>query len=253
VRKRNSGEAAVRACTLSMAGAIAEVGAERAVLNGGSAPSSLARCGCCACAVQHRVQLVGAALVPAARCGIPARLPVASRSAAGLGSSHDIAVRGGRSCLRRLMMPSAAAPIWLRMPSDRRPQRSRHRIARRSRGAAAITGRSGPLVVEIEYRVAQDTAAAFHNVNAGGAAQPPAATAPRLGRAQRDIAESGIVTEPLPLPDLLDYLAPGRNRATLSERELHQQPSPPSRPGTAARPPNAGAAIRLGALEGRDA
>ena len=84
-----------------------------------------------------------------------------------------------------------------------------------------LTGRSGPLVVEIEYRVAQDNARAFHNVM-----QEVQLSRQRNGAygwsIARDIADPELWTERYHCPTWLDYLRQ-RNRATLAERELHQQ------------------------------
>ena len=69
----------------------------------------------------------------------------------------------------------------------------------------------------------------------------------------RDIADPELWTERYHCPTWLDYLRQ-RNRATQSERALHQQAIDfPSRPRAGPRPPHAGAAVRLGALEGRHA
>jgi hypothetical protein len=85
-----------------------------------------------------------------------------------------------------------------------------------------LTGRSGPLVVEIEYRVAQDSARAFHNVM-----QDVQLSRQRNGAygwsIARDIADPELWTERYHCPTWLDYLRQ-RNRATQSERALHQRP-----------------------------
>ena len=85
----------------------------------------------------------------------------------------------------------------------------------------ALTGRSGPLVVEIEYRVAQDNARPFHNVM-----QEVQLSRQRNGAygwsIARDIADPELWTERYHCPTWLDYLRQ-RNRATQSERALHQR------------------------------
>ena len=84
-----------------------------------------------------------------------------------------------------------------------------------------LTGRSGPLVVEIEYRVAQDNARLFHNVM-----QEVQLSRQRNGAygwsIARDIADPELWTERYHCPTWLDYLRQ-RNRATQSERALHQR------------------------------
>ncbi|HUE48674.1 MAG TPA: MFS transporter, partial [Steroidobacteraceae bacterium] len=167
LRKRMSGEAAIRACTLSMGGAIAAV------------------------ALSHQPVLTAAALVVAGavwmmavalfNIGVQLSAPrwVAGRSLAAYQAAISGGIAIGSWCWGRLtdvagvesallvsavlMLASPLLGLWLRMP----------RIGARGEEAEvlddpevrlALTGRSGPLVVEIEYRVAQDNARAFHNV-----------------------------------------------------------------------------------------
>jgi hypothetical protein len=84
-----------------------------------------------------------------------------------------------------------------------------------------LTGRMGPLVVEIEYRVTQDNARAFHNVM-----QDVQLSRQRNGAygwsIARDIADPELWTERYHCPTWLDYLRQ-RNRSTQSERALHQE------------------------------
>ena len=85
----------------------------------------------------------------------------------------------------------------------------------------SLTGRSGPLVVEIEYRVDQESARAFHNVM-----QEVQLSRQRNGAygwsIARDIADPELWTERYHCPTWLDYLRQ-RNRSTQSERALHQR------------------------------
>src|SRR6202012_665776 len=84
-----------------------------------------------------------------------------------------------------------------------------------------LTGRSGPVVVEIEYRVAQNNALEFHHVmhdvqlfrQRNGAYSWTIA---------RDVADPELWTERFRCPTWFDYLRQ-RNRATLSERALYQR------------------------------
>ncbi len=114
----------------------------------------------------------------------------------------------------------------------------------------SLTGRSGPLVVEIEYRVAQDNARAFH-----GVMQDVQLSRQRNGAygwsIARDIADPELWTERYHCPTWFDYLRQ-RNRTTQSERALYQRANAfPPRPRSGADPPHAGAPVRIGALEGR--
>jgi MFS family permease len=224
VRKRLSGEAAVRACTLSMGGAIAAV------------------------ALSHEKVLTAAALVVAGavwmlavalfNIGVQLSAPrwVAGRSLAifqasisggiaigswGWGQLTDAAgVETALLVSAGLMLLSPLLGIWLKMP----------RVGARNEDAEvladpevqlSLTGRSGPLVVEIEYRVAQDNARAFHNVM-----QEVQLSRQRNGAygwsIARDIADPELWTERYHCPTWFDYLRQ-RNRSTQSERALHQR------------------------------
>jgi MFS family permease len=224
LRKRLSGEAAIRACALSMGGAIIAV------------------------AVSHEPVITAAALVIAGavwmlavalfNIGVQLSAPrwVAGRSLAafqasiaggiaigswGWGRLTDAAgvetallVSGG------LMLLSPLLGLWLTMP----PVGARNEDAESLADPEvrlALTGRSGPLVVEIEYRVAQDNARAFHNVM-----QDVQLSRQRNGAygwsIARDIADPELWTERYHCPTWLDYLRQ-RNRSTQSERALHQQ------------------------------
>ncbi len=223
VRKRLGGEAAIRACAISMGGAIAAV------------------------ALSHEPVLTAAALVVAGAAwmlavalfniGVQLSAPrwVAGRSLAifqasisggiaigswGWGRLTDAAgVEAALLVSAVLMLLSPLLGFWLRMP----------RVGARNEDAEvladpevqlSLTARSGPLVVEIEYRVAQDNARAFHNVM-----QEVQLSRQRNGAygwsIARDIADPELWTERYHCPTWLDYLRQ-RNRSTQSERELHQ-------------------------------
>jgi len=223
VRKRLSGEAAIRACAISMGGAIAAV------------------------ALSHEPVLTAAALVVAGavwmlavalfNIGVQLSAPrwVAGRSLAifqasisggiaigswGWGHLTDAAgVEAALLVSAILMLLSPLLGFWLKMP----------RVGARNEDAEvladpevqlSLTARSGPLVVEIEYRVAQDNARAFHNVM-----QEVQLSRQRNGAygwsIARDIADPELWTERYHCPTWLDYLRQ-RNRSTQSERELHQ-------------------------------
>jgi MFS family permease len=223
VRKRLGGEAAIRACAISMGGSIAAV------------------------ALSHQPVLTAAALVVAGAAwmlavalfniGVQLSAPrwVAGRSLAafqasisggiaigswGWGRLTDAAgVEAALLVSATLMLLSPLLGHWLHMP----------RIGARNEDAEiladpevqlSLTARSGPLVVEIEYRVAQDNARAFHNVM-----QEVQLSRQRNGAygwsIARDIADPELWTERYHCPTWLDYLRQ-RNRSTQSERALHQ-------------------------------
>src|SRR6201991_1129270 len=219
VRKRLSGEAAIRACTLSMAGAIVAIAVSTAA----------------ALVVAGAAWMLAVALF---NIGVQLSAPrwVAGRSLAafqaaiaggialgswGWGRLTDAAgVETALLVSAGLMFLSPLLGLWLRMP----------RIGARNEDAEvladpevqlSLTGRSGPLVVEIEYRVDQDNARAFHNVM-----QDVQLSRQRNGAygwsIARDIADPELWTERYHCPTWLDFLRQ-RNRATHSERELHQR------------------------------
>jgi predicted MFS family arabinose efflux permease len=224
VRKRLSGEAAIRACAIAMGGAIAAVG------------------------LSHEPVLTAAALVIAGavwmlavalfNIGVQLSAPrwVAGRSLAafqasiaggiaigswGWGRLTDaVGVEIALLVSGALMLASPLLGLWLHMP----------RVGARNEDAAvladpevqlSLTARSGPLVVEIEYRVAQENARVFHNVM-----QEVQLSRQRNGAygwsIARDIADPELWTERYHCPTWLDYLRQ-RNRSTQSERALHQR------------------------------
>ena len=224
VRKRLSGEAAVRACAICMGGAIAAVAlSQEKVLTAA------------ALVVAGAVWMLAVALF---NIGVQLSAPrwVAGRSLAifqasisggiaigswGWGRLTDAAgVETALLVSAGLMLLSPLLGLWLKMP----------RIGARNEDAEvladpevqlSLTGRSGPLVVEIEYRVAQDNARAFHNVM-----QDVQLSRQRNGAygwsIARDIADPELWTERYHCPTWFDYLRQ-RNRSTQSERELHQR------------------------------
>jgi hypothetical protein len=119
-----------------------------------------------------------------------------------------------------LMFVSPLLGFWLRMPPIGARNEDAEVLAD-PEVRLSLTGRSGPLVVEIEYRVAQESARAFHNVM-----QEVQLSRQRNGAygwsIARDIADPELWTERYHCPTWLDYLRQ-RNRSTQSERALHQR------------------------------
>jgi MFS family permease len=224
VRQRMSGEAAIRTCALSMGGAIAAVALSREPVLTAAA-----------LVVAGAVWMLAVALF---NIGVQLSAPrwVAGRSLAafqasiaggiaigswGWGRLTDAAgVETALLVSAALMLASPLIGLWLQMP----------RVGARNEDAEvladpqvrlSLTARSGPLVVEIEYRVAQDNARAFHNVM-----QEVQLSRQRNGAygwsIARDIADPELWTERYHCPTWLDYLRQ-RNRSTQSERALHQR------------------------------
>ncbi len=119
-----------------------------------------------------------------------------------------------------MMLVSPLLGIWLRMPSIGGPNDAAEWLAD-PEVRLPLTGRSGPVVIEVEYRVDQLDARAFH-----GLMQQVQLSRQRNGAygwsIARDIADPELWTERYMCPTWLDYLRQ-RNRPTQSERALHQR------------------------------
>ncbi len=223
VRKRMSGEAAIRACSLSMAGAIAAVALSREPL-----------LTAVALFLAGAVWMMVAALF---NIGVQLSAPrwVAGRSlaayqAAGAGGvavgswawGHLTEMAGVETALlvsAALMLASPLMGLWLRMPPISAAADAE--VLADPEVRLPLSGRSGPLVVEIEYRVAQENARSFHNLmqNVQLFRQRNGAYGWSLAR---DIADPELWTERYHCPTWLDYLR-HRNRSTQSERTMEQQ------------------------------
>jgi MFS family permease len=223
LRKRLSGEAAIRACTLSMAGAITAVALSREPVLTAAALVVAGAVWMAAVALFNIGVQLSAPRWVAGRSLAAFQASIAGGIAIGSwGWGHLTDVAGVETALlvsAALMFASPLLGLWLTMPP----------IGARTEDAEvladpevrlSLTGRSGPLVVEIEYRVAQESARAFHNVM-----QEVQLSRQRNGAygwsIARDIADPERWTERYHCPTWLDYLRQ-RNRSTQSERALHQ-------------------------------
>ncbi|HLZ01452.1 MAG TPA: MFS transporter [Bradyrhizobium sp.] len=224
IRKRMSGEAAIRACAVSMGGAMAAVGLSRELVLTAAALVVAGAMWTMAWTLFNIAVQLSAPRWVAGRS--LAAYQAASSGGIALGSwgwgrlTDAAGVETALLVAAALMLVSPLMGLWLRMP----------RIGARGEEAEVLddpevqlqlTGRSGPLVVEIEYRVAQDNARAFHNVM-----QDVQLSRQRNGAygwsIARDIADPELWTERYHCPTWFDYLRQ-RNRATQAERALHQQ------------------------------
>ena len=224
IRKRLSGESAIRACAISMAGAIAAVAVSREPVLTAAA-----------LVVAGSVWMLAVALF---NIGVQLSAPrwVAGRSLAAFQASISGGIAVGSWGWGRMtdaygveaaLLVSAAlmlaSPLLgLIMPMPRVGARNEDaEVLADPEVQLQLTGRSGPLVVEIEYRVTQDDARAFHNVM-----QDVQLSRQRNGAygwsIARDIADPELWTERYHCPTWLDYLRQ-RNRSTQTERALHQQ------------------------------
>src|ERR1700704_4704054 len=222
VRKRLSGEAAVRACAITMGLAIAVIAISKEPV---ITAAALVLAG-------SVWMLAGGLFYIGVQKSAPRRGPGRSLAAFQAAIAGGIAIGSwGWGHLTDLvgvetaLLVSAAAMfvspllgLWLEMP----PIGARNEAADLLADPEVrlpLTGRSGPLVVEIEYRVAPESARIFH-----GLMQEVQLSRQRNGAygwsIARDIADPELWTERYHCPTWLDYLRQ-RNRSTQAERALH--------------------------------
>jgi MFS family permease len=225
IRKRFDGESAIRVCALSMASAIAAVAlSKEPVLTAAALVVAGAAWMLAVALFNIGVQLsaprwVAGRSLAAFQAAIAGGIAVGSwiwgRLTDSAGVEVALLISAG------LMFLSPLLGLWLRMPPIGARNEQASELLADPEVRLSLTGRSGPLVVEIEYRVAQDNARAFHNVM-----QEVQLSRQRNGAygwsIARDIADPELWTERYHCPTWLDYLRQ-RNRATQSERELHLQ------------------------------
>jgi MFS family permease len=223
VRKRLGGEAAIRACALSMGGAIAAVGLSREpVLTAAALVVAGAAWMLAVALFNIGVQLsaprwVAGRSLAAFQASIAGGIAIGSW---GWGRLTDLAgVEVALLVSGALMLASPLLGLLLPMPFVGARNEDAEVLAD-PEVRLPLTARSGPLVVEIEYRVAQENARGFHNVM-----QEVQLSRQRNGAygwsVARDIADPELWTERYHCPTWLDYLRQ-RNRSTQSERALHQ-------------------------------
>lgn len=226
IRRRMNDEAALRACVLSMSVSIAVVAfSHNALLTA----AALVLTGA---AWMMAWALFGIGVQLSAPSWVAGRALAAYQGAAtggvaigswGWGKLTDlVGVEASLLVSAVLMLGSGLIGLWLRMPPigsrDEEAEMLEHPQAQMS-----LTERSGPVVVEIEYRVALEKTPAFHKVM----------NDVQLFRMRNgaygwslacDIADPELWTERYHCPTWMDYLRQ-RNRATRFERELDRQAS----------------------------
>lgn len=224
LRKRMSGEAAMRACMLSMAGAtVAAALSREPVLTA----TALVLAGA-VWTVAFTLLDIGAQL--SAPRWVAGRSLAAYQAAYsggiafgswGWGRLTDVAgVETALLVSAGLMLVSPLLGLWLRMPRIR-PRDEHVELLADPEVRLPLTDRSGPLVVEIEYRVSPENARAFHNkmLEIQLSRQRNGAYGWSIAR---NIADPELWTERYHCPTWLDYLRQ-RNRWTQSDRALDYQ------------------------------
>lgn len=222
IRKYVNGETAVRLCAMVMGVAIAIV-----------AVSKMAVITAAALVIAGAVWMLAVALF---NIGVQLSAPrwVAGRSLAafqasaaggiGIGSwiwghlANGIGVEGALLVSGVAMFISPILGVWMRMPSIEGRDEAADMLAD-PEVRLPLTGRSGPVIVEIEYRVDLNRARTFYRLM-----QMVQLSRKRNGAygwsIARDISDPQLWTERYHCPTWNDYLRQ-RNRATQSERKLH--------------------------------
>ncbi|MGY3130989.1 MFS family permease [Bradyrhizobium sp. USDA 4501] len=224
IRKRMSGEAAIRACALSMGAAMAAVALSRQPVLTAAALVLAGAVWMMTWAVFNiGVQLSAPRWVTGRSL---AAYQAASSGGIAVGSwgwGHLTDAAGVEIALlvsAALMLASPLIGRWLPMPRVGARGEEPELLAD-PEIRLALTDRSGPLVVEIEYRIAQENARAFHNIM-----QDVQLSRQRNGAygwsIARDIADPELWTERYHFPTWFDYLR-WRNRPTQSERALERR------------------------------
>jgi predicted MFS family arabinose efflux permease len=224
VRKRLSVEASVRGCAAVMAVAIAVI-----------ALSKLPVVTAAALVIGGAVWMMAIALF---NIGVQLSAPrwVAGRALAafqasiaggiaigswGWGALADrLGVEAALLVSAATMLASAGLGLWLKMPEVGGQSEDAEALAD-PEVRLMLTGRSGPVVVEIEYKIRQDDARAFHQVM-----QQVQLSRQRNGAygwsIARDIADPEMWMERYHCPTWLDFLRQ-RSRTTQIERVLYQR------------------------------
>ncbi|MGE0513336.1 MAG: MFS transporter [Hyphomicrobiaceae bacterium] len=223
LRDRMSGEAVVRLCTLGMGLGVAVIAESRLpVLTVAALVLFGAAWTGCMMSFNVTVQMSAPRWV-AARSLAAYQAAVAAGVALGGWGWGVLANDWG---VDRALLASAAALLvliafgqWLRVPTIGSQKAVSGNELSDPDVQIPLTARSGPIVVEIEYRVETDRARPFHAVM-----QRVRSSRTRNGAygwsIARDIADPEIWIERYSCPTWHDYLRQ-RNRPTTAERELH--------------------------------
>jgi len=224
VRKRMNGEAAVRSCALCLSGAIMAVALNNepiltaaALVLAGAAWTMAVTLFNIAIQLSAPRWVTGRSLA-AYQAAISGGVAIGSWGWGRLTDAAGVDVALLVSAV--LMLVSPLLGRWLRMPPISPRGQDAEPLAD-PKVRLALTGRSGPFVIEIEYRVAQENGRAFHKV-----IQDVQFSRQRNGAygwsIARDIADPELWTERYHCPTWFDYLRQ-RNRPTQAERALDEQ------------------------------
>jgi hypothetical protein len=136
-------------------------------------------------------------------------------------AANLVGVKGALLASGGALVLSSFLGFWMRMPAIRGPNDRSRDLLEDPEVRLSLTSRSGPIVVEIEYRVRPKKARLFYAVM-----QQVQLSRKRNGAygwsIARDLADPELWTERYHCPTWHDYLRQ-RNRSTDSERALHQR------------------------------
>jgi MFS family permease len=225
VRKSLSSEVAVRLCALIMGIAIVVLAMSRHPVLTGAALIAAGACWLVSITLFNiGVQLstprwVAGRALAAYQAAIAGGVAVGSwiwgHIANFAGVDHTLVLAGA------MMFVSPLLAIWLPMPSTEGNNTDPSDTLAEPEVNLAMTPRSGPIVVEVEYRIARNTAREFFDLM-----QKVQSSRQRNGAygwsIARNIADPELWTERYHCPTWLDYLRQ-RDRATQFERGLHLQ------------------------------
>lgn len=222
IRTHLSGEHAVRLCALTMGIAIAVLALSRwPALTGAALVVAGASWMIAVTLFNIGVQLstprwVAGRALAAYQAAIAGGVAIGSwlwgYVANGVGIGNALLIAGA------VMFVSPVLAIWLRMPSTEGANNDAVDALEEPEVNLSISQRSGPIVVEIEYRVSQQKARAFYTTMLQLQAIRQRNGAYDWSIA-RDIADPELWIERYHCPTWLDYLRQ-RNRSTQSEREV---------------------------------
>ena len=255
LRKQMSGEAAIRACTISMAGAIMAVALSRQPVLTAAALVVAGAVWMAAVALFNiGVQLsaprwVAGRSLAAFQASIAGGIAIGSW---GWGYLTDMAgVQTALLVSAAMMLVSPLLGLWLRMP----PVGARNEDcggSGRPRGAAVADRAQRAAGGRDRISRRPGKRPRLPQCDAGSAAQPAAQRRLWLVDRARH-RRSRTVDRTLSLPDLAGLSAPAQSLDAIRARAASARDGFSPRARSGARPPHAGAAVRIGALERRHA
>jgi hypothetical protein len=221
-RRRLSGEAALRICTVIMGIAIIFVGLSRTTALTGTLLFVIGAMWMLSIALFNvgvqtsAPRWVSGRMLAAFQTSVTGAVAIGSWMWGHVAQQGSVSIALYSSGVLMLISPLLGFPY--RMPEHSAPVEEALVAISDPEVSLAITARSGPIIIEIEYRVAPEQAREFYRVM-----QKIELIRKRNGgygwSIARDVADAALWTERFHCPTWLDYLRM-RSRPTLVEREL---------------------------------